>query len=160
MALLVSALSGVGCAQDTSKLTPEQTARFQEEGVLRRADNVTFHYTHDYSSSGSYGGTRENREVRRASIIVTRATVLIHKNEKVGIQITARSRRYDVHRREGRVLIRAGTGRTGEIWSFEPPDDPEGWTRDIRAVIRGGAGASADSTAKPARRGKSRRSRG
>ena len=138
MAALLLFLSGVSCAQDTSKLTPDQEARFQEEGIVRRADNVVFHYTHDYSSR-SYG-IRENREDRRASIIVTKRTVLIHKNQKVGIEITPRSRRYSVSRRENRVLIRAGTGRTGEVWSFEPQDgDAEGWARDIRAVIHAGA---------------------
>lgn len=146
MALLVLPLAGVQCAQDTSRLTPEQEARFQEEGIVRRADNVVFHYTHDYASRAygyRRGETRENREDRRASILVTHRSVLIHKNEKVGIAITPRSRRYDVSRREGRVLIHAGTGRTGEVWSFEPPDgDAEGWTRDIRAVIRGGSGNS------------------
>lgn len=154
---IVLALTLAGCAQDTSRLTPAQEARFQEEGVVRRADNVVFHYTHDYASRSYYrGGTRENREDRRASIVVTRRSVLIHKNEKVGIEITQRTRRYDVHRRENRVLIHAGTGRTGEVWSFEPPDgDAEGWTEAIRAVIRG---ASADSTG--TRRGRSRTSRG
>ena len=146
MALLVLPLAGVQCAQDTSRLTPEQEARFQEEGIVRRADNIVFHYTHDYASRAygyRRGETRENREDRRASILVTHRSVLIHKNEKVGIAITPRSRRYDVSRREGRVLIHAGTGRTGEVWSFEPPDgDAEGWTRDIRAVIRGGSGNS------------------
>ena len=146
MALLVLPLAGVQCAQDTSRLTPEQEARFQEEGIVRRADNVVFHYTHDYASRAygyRRGETRENREDRRASILVTHRSVLIHKNEKVGIAITPRSRRYDVSRREGRVLIHAGTGRAGEVWSFEPPDgDAEGWTRDIRAVIRGGSGNS------------------
>ena len=131
MVVLASALAGVQCAQDTSRLTPEQEARFTAEGVLRRADNVVFHYTRD--SGYRRGETRENRP---ASIIVTPRSVLIHKNAKVGIEITPASRRYDVHRRGARVLIHAGTGRSGEVWSFEPPDDAEGWTRDIRAVIR------------------------
>jgi hypothetical protein len=157
--LVVLALTSVQCAQDTSHLTAEQEARFQEEGVVRRADNIVFHYTHDYASRRSYGGTRENREDRRASILVTRRSVLIHKNEKVGIQITPRSRRYDVHRREDRVLIHAGTGRTGETWSFVPPDgDAEGWTQAIRAVIQG-APSDSDSTG-TSRRGRSRTSRG
>jgi len=138
---LTFALTGAGCAMDTSRLTPEQEARFQEEGIVRRADNIVFHYTHVYGYR-----REENRENRRASIVVTRKTVLIHKNEKVGIEITPRTRRYDVERRGTRVLIHAGTGRTGEVWSFEP-DDPEGWTKDIRAVIRSGA---------EARRGRSR----
>jgi len=143
MAVLVLSLTSVQCAQDTSRLTSEQEARFQEEGIVRRADNVIFHYTHDYASRAygyRRGETRENREDRRASILVTHRSVLIHKNEKVGIEITPRSRRYDVIRREGRVLIHAGTGRSAEVWSFEPPDgDAEGWTRDIRAVIQAGA---------------------
>jgi hypothetical protein len=144
MTAILLLLGGLSCAQDTSKLTPDQEARFQEEGIVRRADNVVFHYTHDYSSR-SYrgydrGGIRENREDRRASIIVTKRTVLIHKNQKVGIEITPRSRRYSVSRRENRVLIHAGAGRTGEVWSFEPQDgDAEGWARDIRAVIHAGA---------------------
>jgi hypothetical protein len=141
MVVLVCALTGVQCSQDTSRLTQAQEARFQEEGIVRRADNVMFHYTHDYESrTYTYrrGTSRENREDRLASIIVTHRSVLIHKNEKVGIEITNHSRRYDVHRREGRVLIHAGTGATSEVWSFEPPDDAEGWTKDIRAVIRGG----------------------
>ena len=120
------------CAQDTSRLTPEQEARFTAEGVLRRADNVVFHYTRD--SGYRRGETRENRP---ASIIVTSRSVLIHKNAKIGIEITGSSRRaYDVHRRGTRVLIHAGTGRSGEVWSFEPATDADGWTRDIRAVIR------------------------
>lgn len=157
MGSILIALALAGCAQDTSRLTPAQEARFQEEGVVRRADNIAFHYTHDYRSYGfRREGMRENREDRRASIVVTHRSVLIHKNEKVGIEITPRSRRYDVNRREGRVLIHAGTGRTGEVWSFEPPDgDAEGWTQAIRAVIRG---ATADSTG--TRRGRSRTSRG
>jgi hypothetical protein len=142
LAVLVLPWTCVQCAQDTSRLTSEQEARFQEEGVVRRADNIVFHYTHDYESR-SYGYrrgmSRENREDRLASIIVTRKSVLIHKNQKVGIEIMPRSRRYDVSRREGRVLIHAGTGRSAEVWSFEPPDgDADGWTRDIRAVIRAG----------------------
>jgi hypothetical protein len=130
-AALVWILAGTQCAQDTSRLTPEQETRFQGEGILRRADNVVFHYTHE-----STFRREERRENRVASIIVTPKTVLIHKNQKVGIEITSRSRRaYEVHRRATRVLIHAGTGRSGEIWSFEPESDAEGWTRDIRAVI-------------------------
>src|SRR3954467_11837418 len=105
MALLLP-LGAVQCAQDTSRLTPQQEARLQEEGIVRRADNVIFHYTHDYADCGygsRRGGIRENREERRASIVVTRKTVLIHKNQKVGIEITPRPRRYRVSRRDNRV---------------------------------------------------------
>src|SRR5258705_136077 len=43
---------------------------------------------------------------------------------------------FDLGRRGTRVLIHGGSGCSTEIWSFEPPGDAEGWTRDIRSVIR------------------------
>ncbi|TMQ64556.1 MAG: hypothetical protein E6K77_03710 [Candidatus Eisenbacteria bacterium] len=70
IALVAVLVLAGACSQDTSRLTPEQEARFQEEGVLRRADNIVFHYT-------------------------------------------------------TRVLIHGGSGRSTEIWSFEPPTDAE-----------------------------------
>ena len=79
-----------------------------------------------------------------ASIVVTRRSVLIHKNQKVGVEITPDSRRdYDVHRDGQRVRIRAGSGKSAETWSFTPDDDAEAWTQDIRAIIRAGGGAVA-----------------
>jgi hypothetical protein len=127
----VLAFGLLACSSDTSRLTPDQETRFGAEGVARRAANVWFRYTHD-------AGTRAaGWEDRRGSIVVTQQTVLIHKNQKVGIEITPASRRaYDVQRDGHRVRIGAGAGRSREVWSFEPPDDAEGWTRDIRAVIR------------------------
>jgi hypothetical protein len=121
----------VACSGDTSRLAPELQARFAAEGQLHRADNVWFRYTHD-------AGTRSaGWEDRRGSIIVTRQTVLIHKNEKVGIEITPASRRfYDVTRDGARVRIGAGSGKSREVWSFTPAEDAEGWVRDVRAVIR------------------------
>jgi hypothetical protein len=63
--------------------------------------------------------------------------VLVHKNEKVGVEITPRTRRYAAVERSGnRVRIRVGQGRSEELWSFVPPDDPSGWVDDMRAVIR------------------------
>ena len=123
---------------DTSLLTPALAQRFEQEGVLRRADNATFRWT---IGAGTRRGEWEDRV---ASIIVTRQTVYLHKNEEIGIEITPRSRReYKVERDGDRVRIRAGTGRNEELWSFIPPDgDAPGWTTDIRAVIR-----LADSTA-------------
>ena len=125
------ALGLLACSSDTSRLTPDQETRFGAEGLVRRADNVWFRYTHD-------AGTRTaGWEDRLGSIVVTRQTVLIHKNQKVGITITPASRRaYDVARDGDRVRIGAGSGKSREVWSFVPPDDAEGWTRDIRAVIR------------------------
>jgi hypothetical protein len=73
-------------------------------------------------------------------VVVTRKSLLIHKNEKMGLEITPRSRRfYAVERERNRVRVRSGEGRNEEVWSFEPQDDPAGWVADIRAVIRGSA---------------------
>ena len=127
----ILALGLSACSGDTSHLTPEQLARFDAEGRVRAADNTWFRYTHD-------AGTRSaGWEDRLGSIVVTRQTVLIHKNEKVGIEITPKSRRfYEVARDGNRIRIGAGSGKSREVWSFAPPDDAEGWKQDIRAVIR------------------------
>ena len=119
-----------GCSQDTSRLSPDIERRFTTENVLRRADNIVFRYTHGL-------GTRQSGwEDRAGSIVVTGQTVYIHKNEKVGLEVTPRTRRFcEVERREGRIRIRAGSGQSAEVWSFVPPTDAEGWTKDIRAVI-------------------------
>ncbi|HEX6575673.1 MAG TPA: hypothetical protein VF042_11955 [Gemmatimonadaceae bacterium] len=120
----------IGCDASTSRLTPAQEAQFQAEGVRRRADDVMFRYTSDP------GGRSERREDRRASIIVTGSSVLIHKNEKVGLKVSPRTRRdVAVERSDGRIRIRAGRGRSEEIWSFEP-DDPAGWAADIRNAVK------------------------
>ena len=125
------ALGLLACSGDTSRLTPEQVARFDAEGRVRAAENVWFRYTHD-------AGTRSaGWEDRLGSIVVTRQTVLIHKNQKVGIEITPASRRaYEVERDGERVRIGAGSGKSREVWSFVPPEDAAGWAQDIRAVIR------------------------
>lgn len=119
-----------GCSQDTSRLSGELEARFAAEGIVRRADNVVFRFTHGQ-------GTREaGWEDRVASIVVTRQTVYIHKNERVGLEINPRTRRLcDVERRENRVRVRAGSGQSAEVWSFIPADSAEGWAKDIRAVL-------------------------
>ena len=133
----LSALATVGlllaCHEKTGALTAEQSARLESEGIVRRADDLTFRYTHD-------AGRRDaGWEDRRASIIVTRQSVVIHKNEKLGLELNPRTRRFVQVRREGnRVRISAGGGKSGESWSFEPPDDPAGWANDIRAVVQGG----------------------
>ena len=129
--LALAILVAMGCDSTTSKLSAADEQRFATEGVVRRAEDATFRFTHDY------GGRSSSWENRRASIIVTKQSLLIHKNEKVGLQITPLSRRYvDVARDGGRVKIRAGSGQSQEVWSFEPPSDADGWTRDIRAVVR------------------------
>jgi len=126
---LLALMAGlIACQRTTAKLTPELESRFQQEGVVRRADDQIFRYTYE-------GGRWENRD---ASIIVTKRTVFIHKNEKVGLDLTPGSKREpEVHRDHQRVIIGVGGGRSRVSWSFEPPDgDASGWTEDIRAVFK------------------------
>ena len=131
---LLGCLALAGCSTDTSRLDPELLRRFQTEGIVRREDNILFRYTEG-------AGTRASSwEDRRGSIVVTRQTIFIHKNEKIGLQITPRTRKVvEVERRGQRIRIRTGQGRAAEIWSFVPSDDPEGWARDLRAVLKSSA---------------------
>jgi len=131
IALLSLALAG--CSSTTTALSPETEKRFASEGILRRGDDLVFRYTH------GTGTSRSGWEDERASIIVTKQTVLIHQNHDGLIEITA-SRRgaFHVNREYDRVIIHAGGGKSRRSWSFQPPDDPEGWAKDIRGVIRGG----------------------
>jgi hypothetical protein len=135
--LLVTVAVTTGCNRETGRLSPGQEQRFAEEGLLHRADNVVFRWT---QGAGRQGGAWEDRV---ASIIVTRRSVLIHKNEKVGVEITPASRRdYEVHRDGQRVRVKSGSGASTETWSFTPTDDADAWTQDIRAVIRASGSAS------------------
>jgi len=130
---IVAALVGLGssCSHDTSKLSPELTTRFAAEGIRYRADNTVFRFSHD---AGTSSAGWENRD---ASIIVTGKTVYLHKNEKVGIEITPTAAgRYEVHRDHDRVRIAVGSGGSKETWSFTPPGDTQGWTEAIREVIK------------------------
>jgi len=123
-----------GCHRDSSKLAPELEQRLTAEQVVLRADNVTFHWTHN--TDRTQGAWRDRLE----SIIVTKQTVLIHDNDHMDLEIKPTSRRaYEVHREGGRVRINAGSGRSAEVWSFEP-DSAEAWTAAIRQVIRQTAG--------------------
>jgi hypothetical protein len=71
-------------------------------------------------------------------IIVTKQSVFVHKNAKVGLDLTPASRKANEVRREGdRVVISSGSGQSRVSWSFRPPDDPDGWASDIRAVTGG-----------------------
>lgn len=128
---LLLLLTLAGCAEKTGALTREEEQQFVSEGIVRRADDLVFRYTR-----GS--GTREAFwEDRKASIVVTKERVYIHKNQKPGLEITPRTRRFvQVSRNENRVRINAGGGRSNESWSFIPPSDAEGWTSDIRAVLK------------------------
>ena len=121
----------LACQEKTGALTAAQQQRLDSEGIVRRADDLMFRYTHD-------AGRRDaGWEDRKASIIVTKQSVIIHKNEKLGLEITPRTRRFVQVRRDGdRVRISAGGGESAESWSFVPPDDPAGWADDIRAVVK------------------------
>lgn len=125
------------CDGSTSRLSEDQEKQFAAEGVLHRAADLEFRYTRDP------GGRGQRWEYRRASIVVTRASLLIHKNDKVGLRITPMTRRAIAIERSGeRVRIRTGTGRSEEIWSFVPPDDAAAWTQDIRAITKPGGPGS------------------
>ena len=129
--LIVSLLLLPVCGErSTAKLEPETGKRLAAEGIVRRADDLIFRYT--------FGAGRRNAgwEDRRASIVVTRSSVLVHKNAKVGLDIRpGHADRYSVERSGNRVRIRSGAGQSAEIWSFEPPGDAAGWTADIRSAI-------------------------
>jgi hypothetical protein len=132
VALSVLLITTFGGCRDlhTGALTVAQEEQFQKEGMLRRADDLDFRYTSDPR------GRTERWENRRASIIVTGSRVLIHKNAKVGLEITPSARReLSVERSADRIRIHSGRGRSEEVWSFVPPSDAPGWTTDIRNVI-------------------------
>ncbi len=121
------------CERSTSTLPDELERRVTGEEIVRRAADLTFRYTTDP------GGRDARWEDRRASIVVTKQSLLIHKNDRVGLEITPRTRRaVSVERTGARLRVRSGRGRSEEVWSFEAPDDPAGWATDIRTVIGAG----------------------
>jgi hypothetical protein len=128
-ALCLAALGA--CGEKTGALTAAQQERLDREGIVRRADDLMFRYTHD-------AGRRDaGWEDRKASILVTRQSVIIHKNQKLGLELTPRTRRYvQVRRESDRIRISAGAGSAAESWSFRPPDDAAGWAEDIRKVLK------------------------
>jgi len=139
IALAALAIAAIGGCADrhTGALTAEQEKQFADEGVLRRGDDLDFRYTSDPR------GRNERWENRRASIVVTKSTVLIHKNAKVGLEITPAARRdLSVERSADRIRIHSGRGQSEEVWSFVPPSDAPGWTTDIRSVINSTKSAS------------------
>lgn len=119
-----------GC-QKTGKLSPELTARFEKEGIVHRADDLTFRRT-------IAAGSRDSGwEEKRASIVVTSESVFLHRNGKPLVEITPRSSGfYQINRDHDRLSLRAGGGKSAVSWSFRPPDDADGWAVDIRAVIK------------------------
>ena len=119
------------CRPTTGALPDSLAQRFRAEHIVRQADDQTFRYT--YYSRATQGPRWEERA---ASIIVTQQSVFIHKNGKVGLDLSATSRKATEARRDGdRVIIGAGSGQPKVSWSFRPPEDATGWTAGIRAVI-------------------------
>lgn len=127
--LLFSVLTA-GC-QKTGKLSAERQAQFEKEGIVHRADDLTFRRTRP-------AGERDSGwDEKRASIIVTHESVFLHVNGKDLVEITPRSTGfYEVHRDRDRISLHAGSGKSALSWSFRPPDDAEGWTVAIRDVIK------------------------
>lgn len=139
VALSALVITATGGCRDlhTGALTDTQRAQFEKEGMRRRADDLDFRYTSDPR------GRTERWENRRASIVVTGSRVLIHKNAKIGLEITPSARRdLSVERSADRIRIHSGRGKSEEVWSFIPPSDASGWTTDIRNVINSTKGAS------------------
>ena len=127
-------LLALACPADTARLDADQEARLGAQGIVLRADDLVFRHSQDV-------GRRDARHRdRRASIVVTRQSVLIHERGDVDFLIEPTSRRWvEVHRDGDRVRINAGTGGNTEVWSFVPPDDAGPWVRAIRDVIRASA---------------------
>ena len=135
-ASLLIALLGLGCAQETGRLNADQEGRLAAQGITRRANNLTFRHTR---------GAGARWDPVRASIVVTRRAILIHRNGEIEFLYESRSRRRcEVHRDHERVRVSAGSGQSAEAWSFAPPDDPQGWAVDMRRALRG-----SDSTIEP-----------
>jgi hypothetical protein len=128
---IVIIAAAAACNSTTSRLSAADEQRFAAEGIVRKADDIRFRYTHETGRGDA------RWEDRRASIIVTAKSLLIHKNEKVGLEINARTRRYiDVVRDREHIRIGVGSGRSREVWSFEPSSDAAGWAEAIRAVAK------------------------
>lgn len=130
LACAALALCAAGC-QKTGKLSAALEARFEKEGIARRADDLTFRRT------VAAGQRDSNWEEKRASIVVAKESVFLHVNGKPLVEITPRSTGfYEIHRDHDRLSLRAGGGKSAVSWSFRPPDEAEGWAADIRAVIK------------------------
>jgi hypothetical protein len=138
-ALLALLATAPSCSRSTGKLSPERLQELQGEGIVRRQDDLWFRYSH------GMGTRRGGWEEHRASIVVTGARILIHQNDRVILEITERSTgRYALRREGDRLSLRSGVGRSARSWAFHPMDDPEGWAKDMRAVLKKTAGGSRD----------------
>lgn len=134
--LLALLATAPACSRTTGKLSASQLSELQGEGIVRRQDDLWMRYSHGLATYR--GGWEEHR----ASIVVTGARILIHRNDRVILEITERSTgHYSVRRTGDRLSLHAGDGRSARSWAFHPADDPEGWAKDMRAVIKKTEGA-------------------
>ena len=130
VACLGLTLLATGC-QKTGKLSPALDARFEKEGIMRRADDLIFRRTI------APGQRNSGWDEKRASIVVTKESVFLHVNGRALVEITPRSTGfYEIHRDAERLSLHAGSGRSAASWSFRPPEDADGWAKDIRAVVK------------------------
>ena len=113
-----------------SALTKEDEQRLASEGIVHRAQDLSFRRTHDQHTRDA------GWEEAYASIIVTKQSVTLVGRKRLLLEITPRSTgAYDLDRRADRLILHAGSGKSEVTWSFRPPDDPETWAADIRAVL-------------------------
>lgn len=137
--LMLGLMLGLGgCSSGTASMPAEMRQRVEAQGIVRREDDAKIRYTR--------GIIRRNWDEGTASIVLTREGFLIHKRDRVLFEITAHNRgRYRVHRDHDRVSVSSALPTSRASWSWRPRDgDAEGWARDMRATLRGAAGAKAD----------------
>lgn len=133
LAAVLLLLALVGCGGNA--LTKEDEQRLASEGIVHRAKDISFRRTHDRDTRDA------GWEEAYASIVVTKQSVTLVGRKRILLEITPRSTgEYALDRRANRLTLHAGSGKSEVTWSFHPPDDPETWATDIRAVIAQTAG--------------------
>ena len=129
---LLATLSACG----GSALSKDDEQRLANEGIVHRANDISFRKTHDQHTRDA------GWEEAYAAIIVTKQSVLLVGRKRILLEITPRSTgAFDLDRRADRLILHAGAGKSEVTWSFRPPDDAETWAADIRGVINQTAGA-------------------
>ena len=135
-ALAVAVVVAALAACHGSALSKEDEQRLASEGIVHRAQDLSFRRTHDQHTRDA------GWEEAYASIIVTKQSVTLVGRKRILMEITPRSTgAYDLDRRADRLILHAGSGKSEVTWSFRPPDDPETWAADIRAVLDQTVGA-------------------
>jgi hypothetical protein len=132
------AFTAAGCSGTTARLTPELTRRFESEGTVHRADDVILRFTH------GIGTRRGGWEDVKASVIVTRRSIVIHRNAELLLDLHGgQGGEFSVRRDHDRLSLRIGGRQSAKSWSFRPRDDAQQWAEDMRAALRAPADTSA-----------------